>query len=146
MSTARTLATWFGCGLSPVAPGTVGSLGAVPLHLVLRLLPPGVHLGAVVAVAAAAVWSAEQVAREEGVDDPQIVVIDEVAGALIAMGLVRGRGIATEIAALVLFRVLDIWKPGPVAWAEKAKPTGLGIVLDDLVAGALAGIGARLVG
>jgi phosphatidylglycerophosphatase A len=141
--TARALATWLGCGLSPVAPGTVGSLGAIPLHLVLRRLNPVVHFASVVCLTGIGVWASQRVADEEGLEDPQLVVIDEVAGALMAMGLVRGAPLA-EALALVLFRVLDITKPGPVGQAEKATPAGLGIMLDDVVAGLMAGFVIRL--
>lgn len=144
MNAARALATWFGCGLSPLAPGTVGSIGAVPLHLGLRLLNPWVHAAVVVLISVVGTWSAQKVADEEEKEDPQLVVIDEVAGALIAMGLVRSRSFAVQLAALALFRVLDITKPGPIRAAERAKPAGLGIMADDLVAGAAAGVLARL--
>ncbi len=142
--TARALSTWFGCGLSPVAPGTVGSLGAIPLHLVLCLLPPGAHLAAVIAVSVVGTWAAHQTAKELGEKDPQRVVIDEVAGSLIAMGLVRGHGIVAAAAALALFRLLDITKPGPIRRAEKLEPAGVGIMADDLLAGLIAGVGIRL--
>jgi phosphatidylglycerophosphatase A len=139
------LATWLGCGLSPVAPGTVGSLGAIPVHLVLRTLNPVAHTAAILAVTAVGVWSAQKVADELGIDDPQLVVIDEVAGALMAMGLVRG-SLAREAIALALFRLFDITKPGPVGAAEHAKPAGVGIMADDVVAGLMAGLITRWVG
>jgi phosphatidylglycerophosphatase A len=141
---ARALATWLGCGLSPLAPGTVGSFGAIPLHLVLRRVHPVAHVAAVLGVTVAGLWSAQKVADELGIEDPQLVVIDEVAGALIAMGLVRGSA-SREAVALVLFRILDITKPGPIRRLEHAKPAGLGIMLDDLLAGLLAGVLTRWV-
>lgn len=136
------LATWLGCGLSPVAPGTVGSLGAIPLHLILRRLNPVAHVIAVVGVTAAGVWASQKVADELGLKDPQLVVIDEVAGVLMAMGLVRGAPLA-EALALVAFRVLDITKPGIIRRAERAEPAGLGIMLDDVTAGLMAGLAIR---
>lgn len=139
------LATWFGCGLAPRAPGTVGSLGAVPLHLLLRHVNPVAHTAVVLGLTAAGVWCAGEVARELGEEDPQRVVIDEVAGVLIALGFVRRRSAGTQVVALALFRALDILKPGPIARAEKAKPPGLGIMLDDIVAGLIAGIAARAI-
>ncbi len=142
-SIAETLATWFGCGLAPKAPGTVGSLGGVPLHLALRVLPPVPHALAILGVTAVGTWAAHRVAIKRGEEDPQRVVIDEVAGVLIAMGLVRSRSVRTQIYAWLLFRAFDITKPGPVSSAEKLKPAGLGIMADDLVAGALAGVAAR---
>jgi phosphatidylglycerophosphatase A len=141
---ARWLATWFGCGLSPRAPGTVGSIGAVPLHLVLCLTPAPVHIALAVLLTAAGVWAAQQYALASGEVDPQRVVIDEVAGTVIAMGLVRAAPIAFQCAALVAFRVLDIWKPGPIRRLEHVKPLGAGIMLDDLLAGLLAGAIVRV--
>lgn len=67
---ARVLATWFGCGLSPVAPGTVGSLAAVPLHLALSTLGPVPHAASIAALTLAGTWAADRVARAEGSEDP----------------------------------------------------------------------------
>ena len=136
---ATGLATWFGCGLSPRAPGTVGSIGTVPLHWLLSQLPWTVHAGAVVVVAAAGVWASQVYAEERGEVDPQRVVIDEVAGTAIAMGVVRGAPWFVQLAGLVAFRVLDIWKPGPIRRLEHVQPIGAGIMCDDLLAGVFAG-------
>jgi len=141
---ARGLATWFGCGLSPRAPGTVGSLGAVPLHLLLALTPAPVHVAALVLLSAAGIWAAQRYAVLSGEGDPQRVVIDEVAGTCIAMGLVRAAPLTFQLAALVLFRVLDIWKPGPIRRLEHVQPPGAGIMLDDLLAGICAGALVRV--
>src|SRR5690349_4525407 len=96
---ARLLATWFGCGLSPKAPGTVGSIGAVPLHFALATLGPVPHAVAIVALSAAGIWASNEVAKAEGIEDPQHVVIDEVAGTLIAMGMVSGSSIGVRLLA-----------------------------------------------
>jgi phosphatidylglycerophosphatase A len=141
---ARWLATWFGCGLSPRAPGTLGSLGALPLHFLLCSLPRGVHGGLVLLTTGVGVWAAQQYAVSRGEQDPQRVVIDEVAGSLIAMGLVRDHGLGVQLAALVLFRVFDIWKPWPIRRMEHLKPLGVGIMFDDVLAGLIAGLLARL--
>jgi phosphatidylglycerophosphatase A len=98
----------------------------------------------VVAVTAAGIWASDRMAKSLSDDDPSCVVIDEVAGALLALGLVRGRGWRSELVALLLFRALDIWKPGPIKLSERARPPGLGIMLDDLVAGGLAGVISRM--
>jgi phosphatidylglycerophosphatase A len=140
---AYLLATWFKLGTARLAPGTVGSLGAVPLHFLLCRLNPWLHGGAILGTALLGVWAAQVVAEAEHSEDPQQVVIDEVVGTLLAMGLVRSRGLATQLAALLLFRVFDIWKPGLVGKAEHAEPAGLGIMLDDVLAGILAGLIAR---
>jgi phosphatidylglycerophosphatase A len=136
---ARLLATWFGCGLSPKAPGTVGSLGAVPLHLALATLGPVPHAAAVVALSIVGTWASNEVARAEGIEDPQKVVIDEVCGTLIAMGMVSGSSWAIRLLALALFRVLDITKPGPIDSVQRLEPPGVGIMADDLLAGLAAG-------
>jgi phosphatidylglycerophosphatase A len=147
---ATLVATWFGCGLSPIAPGTAGSIGAVPLHLLLAQTPWAVHLGAVLLVTAAGVWSAQVYAVARGVKDPQSVVIDEVAGTVIAMGAVRAAPWFVQLAALVAFRALDILKPGPIRRLEHLEPVGVGIMFDDLLAGVFAGaalwLGWRLFG
>jgi phosphatidylglycerophosphatase A len=136
---ARWLAIWFGCGLSPWAPGTVGTLGAIPLHLLLCRMGVAAHAASVVVFCGLGVWAAQRHAEARGETDPQSVVIDEVAGTLIALGMVRSEGYLAGGAALLAFRVFDIWKPGPIRQLEHARPLGLGIMLDDLLAGLLAG-------
>jgi phosphatidylglycerophosphatase A len=121
----RALSTWFGCGRNKTAPGTVGSFGAIPVHLCLRLLPVPVHIAAIVGITAVGVWSSNEMAKAMGVEDPQCVVIDEVAGTLIAMGMVKNSSITVQLLALGLFRLFDVWKPGVMA--------------DDVLAGLLAG-------
>jgi phosphatidylglycerophosphatase A len=136
----RALSTWFGCGSNKLAPGTVGSFGAVPVHLALRLLPAPIHIAAIVGVTAVGVWSSNEMAKAMGVEDPQCVVIDEVAGTLIAMGMVRHSSIPVQLLALGLFRLFDVWKPGVIDTVQNAKPEGVGIMADDVLAGILAGI------
>ncbi len=137
------LGTWFGIGKAPVAPGTFGSLGAVPLHLLLCRAPLAGHLAAIGVVTAIGTWAAGRVASITNQKDPQIVVIDEVAGVLIAMAAVRDSGPTAQLIALVLFRVFDITKPGPIRRAEHLPPVGFGIMADDLLAGFVAALLAR---
>lgn len=132
------LATWFGCGLSPKAPGTVGTLGAlavaVPLAKYAGFSPAWF---AVLALGALypAIWSAGLVARESGRKDPQIVVVDEVVGLWLTLsGAVRLSWVAFLL-AFGLFRLFDIFKPPPIRSLERL-PGGTGIVLDDMMAGA----------
>lgn len=138
------LAHWFGCGLIPWAPGTMGSLGAVPLHFLLGRVSPVWHAVVVLALSLLGLWVAERASRAVGDKDPREVVIDEVAGTLIAMGLVRGQPAWVALAALLLFRLLDITKPYPISALERLSPAGLGIMADDLLAGLLAGALAYL--
>lgn len=135
----RALSTWFGCGASKLAPGTMGSFGAIPVHLGLRLLPLPLHLAAVAGITALGVWSSNEMAKAMGTEDPQCVVIDEVAGTLIAMSMVRDSSIGVQALALGLFRLFDIWKPGVIDTVQNAKPEGVGIMADDVLAGILAG-------
>jgi phosphatidylglycerophosphatase A len=147
--TARVVGTWFGCGLVPKAPGTIGTLGAIPLYWAV------VHLGGPLAVAAAAVlvsavgvWAASIVQRDLGIEDPQIVVIDEVAGMLVTMIPVAQFSWQATAVGFVLFRLLDSWKPWPIRRFE-ALPSGWGIVLDDVAAGAVGAaalLGLRVAG
>jgi phosphatidylglycerophosphatase A len=132
---ARVLALWFGCGKVPVAPGTAGTLGAIPLYLLLRPHGTIAVLAGALVVTAVGVWAADVVARETGLKDPQIVVIDEVSGYLVTM-LGAPPTWTGVIAGFVVFRVLDQWKPFPARLAEKRLPGGWGIVMDDVFAGA----------
>jgi phosphatidylglycerophosphatase A len=111
----------------------------VPLHLLLALTPAPVHVVALLALSVAGIWAAQRYALACGEGDPQRVVIDEVAGTAIALGCVRAAPFAVQLAALVLFRVLDIWKPWPIRRLEHLEPPGVGIMMDDLLAGVFAG-------
>jgi phosphatidylglycerophosphatase A len=131
---AYVLATWLGCGLSPVAPGTCGTLGALPLYFMLRGLGPSAILAAAVVVALVGTWAADVVARDRGAHDPQLVVIDEAAGVLLALGAAWPASLGGVALVVVLFRLFDMLKPFPARRAERL-PGGIGIVADDLVAG-----------
>ena len=147
---AWVLGTWFGAGLLKPGPGTYGSVAAV---LLWYLAAHGLRLGfwalAVVTVLAAVaatligIPAATIVAREAGREDPDFVVIDEVAGQWIALIAVRPDW-RHAVLALVLFRLFDIWKPWPIRKLE-ALPEGTGVMLDDVAAGVLAlGVGLVL--
>lgn len=132
---AHVLAVWFGCGHVPIAPGTAGSLGAIPLYLGLRMGGAiAVGAGAIV-VTLVGVWAASSVARVTKKKDPQIVVIDEVAGMLVTLLPAPGVGWRELVAGFVLFRIFDQFKPWPARWAERTMPSGWGIVMDDVFAG-----------
>jgi phosphatidylglycerophosphatase A len=145
---ARLVATWFGCGYSPVAPGTVGTLGALPLVYLLARFGTVPYWLATLAITALGVWASGRYARDCGDKDPSSAVIDEVSGTLIAVGFVLESGWLPAVVAIVLFRLFDIWKPGPVDSAQKL-PGGYGVMADDVLAGILAGgitaLGARLI-
>jgi phosphatidylglycerophosphatase A len=136
MRLARLVASGFGTGFSPAAPGTAGSALALLLGWGLLLLPGAALSLAILAATLAGLW-AIGAAREEEEDDPGWIVIDEVAGQWVALlGLARPSP-AGLLAAFALFRLLDIVKPGPVRWADR-QPGAAGIMADDLIAGAFA--------
>lgn len=144
---ATVLATGFGSGLSPVAPGTAGTLVAVPLGYFLTVslaAGPALQAAAVVAVTAAAVWAAGVAAPRFGRKDPGQIVVDEIAGYLVAVAFLPA-GWTTLVAAFFLFRLFDIVKPPPCRRLE-ALPGGLGIVADDVMAGVYANLALRLLG
>lgn len=143
-TSARLLSTWFGAGLSPVAPGTVGALATLPLHFALRAWGPIPHAAVTLLITGAGFWAAERSSEAEGEDDPSSVVIDEVAGTLIAMGIARPAGLVGEAAAFILFRVLDITKPGVLDRVQRMRPAGVGIMVDDVLAGVGAGLLVRV--
>ncbi|HEY8078114.1 MAG TPA: phosphatidylglycerophosphatase A, partial [Labilithrix sp.] len=126
---AYAIATWFGVGYTPLAPGTAGTLAALPVWWALRGRP--IPLAATsIALASIGIWAADEVVRCSKLKDPQIVVVDEVAGVLLALAAAPAtwRGAA---AAVVLFRICDQLKPFPARRAERKLPGGWGVVLDD---------------
>jgi phosphatidylglycerophosphatase A len=129
------LATWFGCGRVPIAPGTAGTLGALPLYLAVRPLGAWGVLATAVGVTLVGVWAASVVVARTGVPDPQQVVIDEVAGVLFTLAASPPTW-GGVIAAVLLFRLFDEVKPWPAYVAERVLPGGWGVVLDDVFAGA----------
>jgi phosphatidylglycerophosphatase A len=140
LAVAWTAATWFGCGLAPRGPGTVGTLGAIPLYLLVATQGrAGVALAAL-AITALGVWASSVVAREAGLKDPQFVVIDEVAGFLVTMLPVAHPSWPAVLGGFVLFRALDMLKPWPIRRFE-GLPGGWGIVMDDVAAGAVGAAG-----
>jgi phosphatidylglycerophosphatase A len=141
-SLARALATWFGCGYFPFAPGTVASVAAVAIGWLLaeRLewRPPALAALAL-AILGPAVWAAHVVAAESQATDPAKVVVDEVVGQWVAMAGATALNWKTCAAAFVLFRLFDIWKPAPVRQLERLHG-GAGIVADDVMAGVYAAL------
>ena len=134
---SRLLATWFYSGLSPKAPGTVGSIAALPVAALLIWLggPATLALGAALSLPLG-VWAAEREAARCGEHDPKHVVIDEVCGMWIALIPVAIYGGPAEwIVAFAAFRALDILKPGPIGWADRSLKGGWGVMMDDVFAG-----------
>jgi len=128
------LATWFGAGLLPIAPGSWGSLAALPIAWAIA----GLWGAAGLAVAAAIAflvgwWAAATIAKASAVKDPSAIVIDEVAAQWLVL-LAAPPAPLPYALAFLLFRIFDIWKPWPARWADRHVKGGLGIMLDDFFA------------
>jgi phosphatidylglycerophosphatase A len=139
---ALALATWFGCGFVPKGPGTIGALGGLALAWSLVSLAgwqPWYFGVLALAMTPAGVWSASVTAEKKQIEDPQIVVFDEVLGQWIALAGAFPLNGKSWIAAFLLFRIFDIAKPFPVRNLEKL-PRGWGIIADDLMAGVYAAL------
>ena len=142
---AHWLALGFGSGLSPKAPGTVGTLWSWVSFLVFTQWLDAAQWGVVIVAAlVVGLWACTVTARHMGVADPGAIVWDEIVAFWIVLWLVTPAGLWTQLAAFVLFRYFDAAKPGPVRWADrlfKLQPgqaigwrQGWGILFDDLVA------------
>jgi phosphatidylglycerophosphatase A len=134
---AYAIATWFGCGRFPWGPGTAGSAAGVAIALVLHHYAgfAAWHFALLAAALAwPAVWASGVVARHSGIEDPGFVVVDEVLGQWITLAGVARWGAIGVLAAFLLFRLFDIWKPFPVRQLERL-PGGIGINADDAMAG-----------
>jgi phosphatidylglycerophosphatase A len=137
------LATWGGVGFSPFAPGTAGTLAAIPIFFLLALFPMWLYFLSVLGIGALACWAAEQAERIFGEKDPHRVVIDEAVGFFITMTALPVTW-QYLLAGFVLFRLFDIIKPPPIRLIERKVRGGNGVVLDDVVAGIYAGITLRV--
>jgi phosphatidylglycerophosphatase A len=131
---AHFIALGFGAGLSPIVPGTVGTLVAFPMAWLLdRYASDAVFVVVIVALLAIGVWAAQVTGRALGVADHGSIVIDEVAAFLLVLYFVRGGAVA-QIAAFVIFRVFDIVKPPPIGAVDASIKNGFGVMLDDVLA------------
>lgn len=136
---ALTLATWFGLGYFPWGPGTVGSLAALGIAIGIHSQLGGTSqflLASTLMLLAPSTWAANRAAIASGREDPGLVVVDEVLGQWVTLLGATAYNPVSFIAAFVLFRVFDMWKPGPIRRLEKL-PGGYGIMADDLAAGAV---------
>ena len=136
------IATGFACGLSPMAPGTVGSLVALIPWLALRQLGWPLYLVVLLAAFMLGVWGCAWAVRRTGVDDPGFAVWDEFVGQWIALLplVVAPRPWLWILCGFILFRLFDIWKPWPVSWADRTVKGGFGVMLDDVLAGGYAAV------
>jgi phosphatidylglycerophosphatase A len=136
---ATLVSTWFWVGRIPRAPGTFGSLAALPLAWLIQFfLGPAILAAAILAVFAAGCWAAHHYVRNFDEGDPGEVVVDEVAGQWIACLLLPPDMLWMYLAAFVVFRMLDIFKPWPISYLDRNIAGGLGIMADDILAGIIA--------
>ena len=133
---ATLVSTAGGAGFSPVGPGTCGTLVAVPLAWALNRAGLLVFAVGTLIVSLIGIWAADVFCKSTGVDDDQRIVIDEVAGYLVTIALVP-RGWVNLALGFIVFRVLDIWKPGPIRMVDEKVHGGFGVMADDLAAGVL---------
>ncbi len=140
------LAFGFGSGLAPKAPGTMGTLAAIPLWWLLAQLPLASYLMVVLVSAIIGIYICGAAAKTLGVHDHGGIVWDEFVGFWIAMAALPVTW-TSVILGFVLFRLFDILKPWPISWLDKKVSGGFGIMIDDVIAGlAAAGIIALLGG
>ncbi|RBW66022.1 phosphatidylglycerophosphatase A [Vibrionales bacterium C3R12] len=145
------LATGFGSGLSPIVPGTVGTLASIPFYLLLVQLPLPMYLVVVVISCIIGVKICQVTSDDMKVHDHGSIVWDEFAGFWITMSLVPMLDLPVDdwkwlITGFVLFRFFDMVKPWPIGWLDKRVDGGFGIMVDDIVAGVMAGVALYLVG
>lgn len=129
----------FGSGLVPKAPGTAGSLVVLPFVFGALLLGPIAYIGITLTVTICGIWLCGESARRIGVHDHSGIVWDEFAGMFVTF-LGAAASVPWLLFGFVLFRIFDIWKPWPIRELDHSIHGGLGIMLDDVVAGAFAAL------
>jgi len=138
------LATGFGSGFAPIAPGTVGSLLALPIWwFCLAGLLPWQQVLFVAAATALSIWIVARACRATGVGDASQIVLDEFVGQWATL-VAAPKSATTLVLGFLLFRLFDIAKPWPVSWADRELRGGLGVVMDDVFAGVLAAVVLQL--
>lgn len=145
------LATGFGSGLSPIVPGTMGTLAAIPLYLLLAQLPLTWYVIVLIVTFAIGVKICQITSDDMGVHDHGSIVWDEFVGLWLTMLVVPLFNLSVTdwkwlITGFILFRFFDMVKPWPIGWLDKRIHGGLGIMIDDVVAGAMAGVALYLIG
>jgi phosphatidylglycerophosphatase A len=134
---AECIGTFFFVGRSPKAPGTVGSLAALPFAWFLWTLPRWQSWSICGALFLLGVWAASRIIERSGVQDHQSIVVDEVIGIFLVTSIAP-HSLAWYALAFSLFRIFDIWKPWPVRWVDRKWKGGSGAMMDDVVAAMIA--------
>ena len=128
------LALGFGAGLSPKAPGTVGTIVAVPIVALMHVFSIPVYIVLTLIAAAGGVYICNKTSEDLGQHDHGAIVWDEFVGLMVAC-IALPVGLIWLLGAFILFRFFDIFKPWPISWLDENVHGGLGIMLDDIVAG-----------
>ena len=134
----------FGSGAMPIAPGTAGTLVAVIIYLLLPQISPLIYVSLLLISFVFGVWICGKTAQDIGIKDPSGIVWDEFLGYWITMFMAPS-GWIWVIIGFVLFRLLDIVKPWPIKWADKQIGGGMGIMLDDVLAGIMAALSIQAI-
>jgi len=133
------LAFGFGAGLAPKAPGTMGTVVAVLIYLLLPTMSAPAFAGFILLSFVFGIWICGKTSEDLGVHDHGGIVWDEFVGYWITMFMAPS-GLIWVLLGFILFRLLDIFKPWPIKWADKELSGGLGIMLDDVLAGIMAAL------
>jgi phosphatidylglycerophosphatase A len=133
------IACGFGSGLAPKAPGTFGTLAAIPFWLVLQTFSWPVYWLIIVAAFALGIFVCGRTARDLRVHDHGALVWDEFVGLWITLAFIP-LNVFWITLGFALFRLFDIWKPWPIRWFDRNVHGGFGVMLDDVLAGALASL------
>jgi phosphatidylglycerophosphatase A len=150
MNMQKLFLTFFGAGLSPKAPGTIGSLVSLPVGLaILHYLGIETLFTLTIAITVIAIFEINKYENETGVHDQQHIVIDETVGMWVSLMIAYSTATSfsydyVEIVAIIFsfatFRLFDIWKPSTIGWIDKELKGGMGVMLDDILAGFAAGL------
>ncbi len=128
------IAFGFGSGAVPFAPGTFGTLMAIPFYLLMRPLSLSMYLFLVILITIASMWLCDKVSKEIKVHDHSGMCLDEIVGFLVTM-IGAPHGVIWILLGFALFRLFDIWKPWPIRYLDEQVKGGVGVILDDVVAG-----------
>lgn len=129
------LATGFGSGLSPFIPGTMGSLAAIPFWWLMTFLPMQIYSLLVLIGISIGVYLCTRTARDMGIHDHGCIVWDEFIGMWITLMSIPTMTWQWVLTGFVIFRIFDLWKPWPIYWFDQNVQGGMGIMVDDIIAG-----------
>ena len=155
MTLQKLFLTFFGAGLSPKAPGTVGTLAALPVGVViLHSLGMQTLFMLTLAITVIGIFEINKYEQQTGTHDQQHIVIDEAAGIWLSLMIAHATAVTltyphVELLAIILsfatFRLFDIWKPSTIGWIDRELKGGLGVMLDDVLAGIAGGLLSALI-